>query len=74
MYSVLPTHWVVEVNGTAVKTLDDFISCVRGLKNNEYVRLKVISFDLIPSIISVKTNLTYWPSLEVDFVSYALAF
>ncbi|KAI8818396.1 trypsin-like cysteine/serine peptidase domain-containing protein [Fimicolochytrium jonesii] len=65
MYGITTTHWIVAVNGQSVTTLDDFVDAVRGLKDGEYVRVKCISFDLVPCVLSVKLCLHYWPTSEI---------
>ncbi|KAJ3170667.1 hypothetical protein HDU88_008569 [Geranomyces variabilis] len=65
MYNLMPTQWIVAVNGKPVQTLDDFVQCVRGLPDGSYVRVKVVSFDLVPGVISIKLGLHYWPTCEV---------
>ncbi|KAI8908791.1 trypsin-like cysteine/serine peptidase domain-containing protein [Powellomyces hirtus] len=65
MYGIVPTQWIVAVNGTPVVTLDDFVACVRGLKDGTYVRVKTISFDLVPCVLSIKLGLWYWPTCEI---------
>jgi S1-C subfamily serine protease len=65
MYQLTPTNWITHINGNAVATLDDFIAAVKGLPDNEYVRLKVLSFDHIPFVLSIKLNKHYWPATEV---------
>lgn len=66
MYGIVPTQWITAVNGKAVKTLQDFVEATRGLPDNEYVRVKTISFDLVPCVLSIKLGLHYWPTAEVS--------
>jgi len=33
----------------------------------EYVRVKCMSFDLVPCVVSVKMNYTYWPTTQVTY-------
>ncbi|KAI9105394.1 trypsin-like cysteine/serine peptidase domain-containing protein [Phlyctochytrium arcticum] len=65
MYGIVPTQWITAVNGHPVTTLDDFVEAVRGLPDNEYVRIKTISFDLVPCVLSIKLGLHYWPTCEM---------
>ncbi|KND01283.1 uncharacterized protein SPPG_03093 [Spizellomyces punctatus DAOM BR117] len=65
MYGIVPTQWITAVNGRKVTTLDDFVDAVKGLPDNEYVRIKTISFDLVPCVLSIKLGLHYWPTSEL---------
>ncbi|KAJ3216001.1 hypothetical protein HDU67_010079 [Dinochytrium kinnereticum] len=62
MYGLMPTQWITHINGKPTPTLDDFLEAVSGLPDNMYVRVKTISFDLVPSVLSVKNILHYWPT------------
>ncbi|KAI8849018.1 trypsin-like cysteine/serine peptidase domain-containing protein [Chytridium lagenaria] len=65
MYGLAPTQWITQINGKETTTLDEFLEAVRGLPDNQYVRVKTISFDLVPSVLSVKNILHYWPTSEL---------
>ncbi|KAJ3037075.1 hypothetical protein HDV00_002079 [Rhizophlyctis rosea] len=62
MYGIVTTQWITAVNGKPVQTLDDFVREVKGLPDNEYVRVKTISFDLVPCVLSIKMCAHYWPT------------
>ncbi|KAJ3197356.1 hypothetical protein HK101_004232 [Irineochytrium annulatum] len=64
MYGLVPTTWVTHINGVPTPTLDDFLQAVKNLPDNEYVRVKTISFDLVPCVLSIKNTLHYWPTSE----------
>jgi pro-apoptotic serine protease NMA111 len=68
MYGLAPTNWITHINGTPTPDLDAFLRCVRGLPDGVYVRVKVLSFDMIPSVLSIKNVLHYWPTVEVIIV------
>ncbi|RKP05648.1 trypsin-like cysteine/serine peptidase domain-containing protein [Thamnocephalis sphaerospora] len=65
MYGMVPTMWITQVNGKPTPDLDAFLSAVRVCPDNEYVRVKTISFDMIPMVLSIKQNLHYWPTSEL---------
>jgi hypothetical protein len=65
MYGLTTTQWITQVNGRPVNDLDEFIGAVQHLSDNEYVRLKVLTFDMVPCVISIKMNRHYWPTIEV---------
>jgi hypothetical protein len=61
-YQLPPTAWITAVNGRPTPTLDAFLAAVRGLPDNEYVRVGTVSFDGVPWVVSVKLCYHYWPS------------
>ena len=66
MYGIVPTQWITGVNGKKVQTLDEFVEAVKDLKDNEYVRIKTMSFDNVPMVLSIKQCKHYWPTPEVS--------
>ncbi|KAJ3155751.1 hypothetical protein HDU86_004220 [Geranomyces michiganensis] len=65
MFGLMPTQFIVAVNGKLVQTLDEFVEAVRGLPDGTYVRIKTVSFDMVPGVISVKLGKHYWPTCEI---------
>ncbi|KAJ3051563.1 hypothetical protein HK097_007424 [Rhizophlyctis rosea] len=65
MYGIVPTQWITGVNGQKVQTLDEFVAAVKGLEDNEYVRIKTMSFDNVPCVLSIKQCKHYWPTAEL---------
>ncbi|RUS28660.1 PDZ-like domain-containing protein, partial [Jimgerdemannia flammicorona] len=61
----VPTQWITHINGTPTPDLDAFVEAVRLCPDNTYVRVKTISFDNIPMVLSVKNNLHYWPTIDM---------
>eukprot|EP00842_Homolaphlyctis_polyrhiza_P002290 jgi/Hompol1/3061/HPOL_000028-RA len=64
-FGIAETQWITHVNGKPTKTLDEFVEAVRNLPDQSYVRLKTISFDLIPWVVSVKIDSHYWPLTQL---------
>jgi hypothetical protein len=62
MFGLVPTQYILSVNGQPTETLDAFLESTSGLKDGEYVRIKTVSFDGIPSVVSVKFCHHYWPT------------
>jgi hypothetical protein len=44
--------------------LDAFLREVKKIKDNEYFRLKVITFDNVPWVATMKKNEHYFPTIE----------
>ncbi|KAG1708577.1 hypothetical protein DVH05_022205 [Phytophthora capsici] len=64
-YGLRATIWLVEVNGEATRTMDDFLRVVERLGNRESVRLKTISINTKPKVFTLKTDYHYWPTIEL---------
>ncbi|KAJ1949479.1 hypothetical protein EC988_004754, partial [Linderina pennispora] len=62
MYGLSPTMWITHVNGQLTPDLDSFIAAVRACSDNTYVRIKVMTFDMVPMVLSIKTCYHYWPT------------
>jgi S1-C subfamily serine protease len=62
MYGLVPTQYIVAVNGVTTLTLNEFVEQVKKLKDGDYVRIKTISFDNVPLVVSVKLCHHYWPT------------
>ncbi|KAF9431673.1 hypothetical protein BGZ76_011850 [Entomortierella beljakovae] len=65
MYGMVPTMWITHINGTPTPDLDALLKAVRQCADNSYVRVKTMSFDMIPTVLSIKTNMHYWPTAEM---------
>ncbi|KAJ8329806.1 hypothetical protein O5D80_002002 [Batrachochytrium dendrobatidis] len=64
-YGLTPTEWLTHVNNKPTPTLKEFVAAVKDLPDNSYVRVKTVTFDLIPWVISVKVVKHYWPTIEM---------
>ncbi|KAJ9069991.1 hypothetical protein DSO57_1013095 [Entomophthora muscae] len=54
--------WITAINDIPTPDLDAFLAAVKDLPDNTYVRVRIITFDNIPSVLSIKTNRHYWYS------------
>ncbi|KAF8534560.1 hypothetical protein BDD12DRAFT_756027, partial [Trichophaea hybrida] len=63
--NIRPTHWLLEVDGTAVSSIDDILALVKEKrwKQGDYVRVKQVSRKGITSLVSVKVDERFWPTL-----------
>lgn len=63
--NIRPTHWVLEIDGTPVKSTDDVLALVKEKrwKQGDYVRIKQVSRKGITSLVSVKVEERFWPTL-----------
>ena len=58
-YQLVPTNFILAVNGIATPDLDAFLAEVSRIPDNTYFRLRVITFDNVPFVISIKKNEHY---------------
>jgi len=78
-YGLNSTQFVTHVNEQETPDLEAFINVVRGIPDNTYCKLRLVSFDNIPSALTLKTNYHYFPTsvirkdeaedkwIEIDF-------
>uniref|UniRef100_A0A8H7NNF4 Pro-apoptotic serine protease NMA111 n=1 Tax=Bionectria ochroleuca TaxID=29856 RepID=A0A8H7NNF4_BIOOC len=63
-YGVAPTNFITHVNGEPTPDLDSFIAATRKIPDNTYFRLKAVTFDSVPWVITMKKNDHYFPTME----------
>ena len=56
---------VVEVNETPTPDLEAFIDAVKDIGHRESVRLKTVSWNETPEVITLKLDTQYWPAYEI---------
>ena len=64
MYGLAQTNFITHVNGVSTQTLDEFVREARKIPNNTYFRLKLMTFDNLPWVITMKKNEHYFPMQE----------
>ena len=64
LYSLWPTAFITAVNGVPVKDLDDFVRETRLIPDNRYFRLKAMTFDNMPFVVTMKKCEHYFPTVE----------
>ena len=64
MYGVAPTNFIMAVNGTPTQDLESFIRETSKIPDNTYFRLKVMTFDNMPWVATMKKNEHYFPTVE----------
>ncbi|MCJ1310647.1 hypothetical protein MMC25_004313 [Agyrium rufum] len=63
-YGLAPTNFITAVNGVSTYTLKEFLDQVKNIRDNEYFRLRVVTFDNVPWVVTMKKNEWYFPSVE----------
>ena len=64
MYGLAPTNFLTHVNNVPTPDLDTFLTEVKKIGDNEYFRLKVMTFDNVPWVATMKKNEHYFPTIE----------
>jgi hypothetical protein len=63
-YGLSPTNFITHVNGVATPDLDAFLVEVKKVPDNTYFRLKVMTFDNVPWVATMKKCEHYFPTVE----------
>lgn len=63
-YGLAPTNFITAVNGIRTPDLESFVRAVVQIPDNTYFRLKAMTFDDVPWVITMKKNEHYFPTME----------
>ncbi|MCJ1322083.1 hypothetical protein MMC15_007428 [Xylographa vitiligo] len=63
-YGLAPTNFITAVNSIPTPTLDAFLKEVSKIPDNTYFRLRVVTFDNVPWVATMKKNEHYFPTME----------
>jgi hypothetical protein len=63
-YGLSPTNFITHVNGAPTPDLDTFLIEVKKVPDNTYFRLKVMTFDNVPWVATMKKCEHYFPTIE----------
>ena len=55
-YGLAPTNFVTHVNGVRTSDLDAFVREVSKIEDNTYFRLRAMTFDNVPWVVTMKKN------------------
>jgi S1-C subfamily serine protease len=64
-YGLYPGRRIVEVDGIPTPDLDAFLGAVTGRPDRASVRLKTITWNNAPEVITLKLDKHYWPAYEL---------
>jgi pro-apoptotic serine protease NMA111 len=64
-YGLFPGRRIVEVDGVATPDLDAFLKVVSGKPDRASLRLRTITWNNAPEVITLKLDRHYWPTYEV---------
>ncbi|KAI1812097.1 Pro-apoptotic serine protease NMA111 [Poronia punctata] len=63
-YGLAPTNFITHVNGKATPDLRSFLEAVVKIPDNTYFRLRAMTFDNVPWVVTMKKNEHYFPTME----------
>jgi S1-C subfamily serine protease len=64
-YGLYPGRRIIEVDGVPTPNLDAFLTAVTGRPDRSSVRLKTITWNNAPEVITMKLDKHYWPAYEL---------
>ncbi|TKA30386.1 Pro-apoptotic serine protease [Salinomyces thailandicus] len=64
MYGLAPTNFIMAVNAVPTPDLEAFVRETNRIPDNTYFRLKVMTFDNVPWVATMKKNEHYFPTIE----------
>ena len=65
-YGLAPTNFITHVNGVKTADLDAFVEEVSKIPDNTYFRLRAMTFDNVPWVVTMKKNDHYVSELIPD--------
>ncbi|KAK4240378.1 trypsin-like cysteine/serine peptidase domain-containing protein [Achaetomium macrosporum] len=64
-YGLAPTNFITHVNGKPTPDLESFLKAVVAIPDNTYFRLRAMTFDSVPWVVTMKKNEHYFPTVEL---------
>ena len=53
-YGIYDGEWIIEINGKPINDLRTFINVIKELKNDEFVRVKIVELKGRPHVFTLK--------------------
>lgn len=63
-YGLAPTNFITHVNGEPTPDLKTFLEAVVKIPDNTYFRIRAMTFDNVPWVVTMKKNEHYFPTME----------
>jgi S1-C subfamily serine protease len=64
-YRLFPGRRIVEVDGQPTPDLDAFLKVVTGRPDRSSLRLRTLTWNNVPEVITLKLDRQYWPASEI---------
>lgn len=64
-YQLNPGRRIIEVDGQPTPDLDAFLKVVAGRPDRSSLRLRTVSWNNVPEVITLKLDRQYWPTTEI---------
>ncbi len=64
-YRLSPGRRIVEVDGQPTPDLDAFLAVVAGRPDRSSIRVRTLSWNNVPEVITLKLDRHYWPTSEI---------
>jgi pro-apoptotic serine protease NMA111 len=64
-YRLVPGRRIVEVDGQPTPDLDAFLKVVAGRPDRSSLRVRTLSWNNVPEVITLKLDRHYWPTSEI---------
>lgn len=64
MYGIAPTNFIMAVNSVPTPDLESFVRETNKIEDNTYFRLKMMTFDNVGWVCTLKKNDHYFPTVE----------
>jgi S1-C subfamily serine protease len=69
-YGLFPGRRIVEVDGEPTPNLDAFLKVVSGRADRSAIRLRTITWNNAPEVITLKLDRHYWPTYELRLTDH----
>ena len=66
-YEINAQRWIVEIDEKPIRSLDEFLKVVRGLKQGDIARMVSVGLDGVESVHALDIDLHYFPLMELFF-------
>ncbi|KAK4674847.1 hypothetical protein QC763_124240 [Podospora pseudopauciseta] len=64
-YGLAPTNFITHVNNKPTPDLESFLAAVVRIPDNTYFRMRAVTFDSVPWMVTMKKNEHYFPTVEL---------
>jgi len=64
-YGLVPGRRIIEVDGEPTPDLDSFLKQVTGRADRSSLRIRTVSINGAPELITLKLDRHYWPAYEL---------